>query len=126
MKHPDLQYLHRSSLSAALTGGAFLHQEFVIGSSVWRLSLLAFAFAGVAYAQSDHDTFVRSSARPRFQVVDRDTVKFGPQLIRLFGIDAPEKGQTCDDGHWQPGPLAKKALEDFWHNALPATTTFRP
>jgi endonuclease YncB( thermonuclease family) len=28
------------------------------------------------------------------------------------GIDAPEKGQSCDDGHW-PGPLGKKALEDF-------------
>ena len=33
--------------------------------------------------------------------------------MRLFGIDAPEKGQTCDDGQWHPGPLAKKALEDF-------------
>jgi hypothetical protein len=40
-------------------------------------------------------------------------VKFGPQLVKLFGIDAPEKGQTCDDGHWHPGLLAKKALEVF-------------
>jgi endonuclease YncB( thermonuclease family) len=31
----------------------------------------------------------------------------------LFGIDAPEKGQTCDDGHWHPGPLSKKALVEF-------------
>jgi endonuclease YncB( thermonuclease family) len=84
-----------------------------MGSSVWRLSLLAFALASAASAQSDDDTFVRSSARPRFQVVDGDTVKFGSQLVRLFGIDAPEKGQTCDDGHWHPGPLAKKALEHF-------------
>jgi endonuclease YncB( thermonuclease family) len=33
--------------------------------------------------------------------------------VTLFGIDALEKGQTCDDGHWQPGPLAKAALEKF-------------
>jgi hypothetical protein len=35
------------------------------------------------------------------------------QLVRLFGIDAPEKGQACDDGQWHPGPLAKNALERF-------------
>ena len=39
-------------------------------------------------------TMVRPAAKPRFQVIDGDTVKFGPQLVRLFGIDAPEKGQT--------------------------------
>jgi endonuclease YncB( thermonuclease family) len=38
---------------------------------------------------------------------------FGSQLVRLFSIDAPEKSQTSDDGRWHPGPLAKKALEDF-------------
>lgn len=74
---------------------------------------LALAFACPAYAQSDNDTAVRSSPKPRFQVVDGNTVKFGPQLVSLFGIEAPEKGQACDDGHWLPGPLAKKALEDF-------------
>jgi endonuclease YncB( thermonuclease family) len=41
------------------------------------------------------------------------TVKFGKQRIRLFGIDAPEKGQPCDDGNWYPGPLATKALIAF-------------
>jgi endonuclease YncB( thermonuclease family) len=76
---------------------------------MWHLSLLALlVFAFPAHSQTDNDT-IRSSAKPRFQVVDGDTVKFGPQLVRLFGIDAPEKGQTCDDGQWQPGPLAKKA-----------------
>jgi endonuclease YncB( thermonuclease family) len=48
-----------------------------------------------------------------FAVSDGDTVKFGKQLVRLFGIDAPEKGQPCDDGHWYPGPLATKALVKF-------------
>jgi endonuclease YncB( thermonuclease family) len=77
------------------------------------LVLLAFMASFPAFAQTDDDTAVRPKAKPRFQVVDGDTVKFGPQLVRLFGIDAPEKGQTCDDGQWHPGPLAKKALEDF-------------
>ena len=80
---------------------------------MWRLGLLAFILALPAQAQTDDDTVVRPRSKPRFQVVDGDTVKFGSQLVRLFGIDAPEKGQTCDDGQWHPGPLAKKALEAF-------------
>ena len=80
---------------------------------MWRLTLLALVVANAASAQTDDDTAPRSSSKPRFQVVDGDTVKFGPQFVRLFGIDAPEKNQTCDDGQWLPGPIAKKALEGF-------------
>lgn len=79
---------------------------------MWRLALLILVVALPVNAETDDDTVVRP-AKPRFQVVDGDIVKFGPQLVRLFGIDAPEKGQTCDDGQWHPGPLAKKALEGF-------------
>jgi endonuclease YncB( thermonuclease family) len=71
------------------------------------LVLLAFMVSFPALAQTDDDTVVRPKSKPRFQVVDGGTVKFGPQLVRLFGIDAPEKAQTCDDGQWHPGPLAK-------------------
>jgi len=53
------------------------------------------------------------AGKPGFSVTDGDTVKYGKQAIRLFGIDAPEKEQTCDDGTWLPGPLAKQALIDF-------------
>src|SRR5262245_13352742 len=49
----------------------------------------------------------------RVAVSDGDTLKFGHQLVRLFGIDAPERGQTCDDGQWRPGSPAKQALTDF-------------
>jgi endonuclease YncB( thermonuclease family) len=80
---------------------------------MWRLALLILAFALPAHAQTDDDISPRSSAKPRFQVVDGATVKFGSQLVRLFGIDAPEKNQTCDDGLWCPGPMATKALETF-------------
>ena len=78
-----------------------------------HFALVALVLASPAHAETDNDTIFRPTAKPRFQIVDGDTVKFGPQLVRLFGIDAPEKDQTCDDGQWQPGPLAKKALEDF-------------
>src|SRR5262249_1045450 len=76
----------------------------------WRLSLLGFALASTANAQTDNDTAVRFSTRSRFQVVNGDTVKFGPQLVHLFGIDAPQKGQTCNGGKWLPGPLSTKEL----------------
>ena len=65
-------------------------------------------------------------------------MKFGKQRIRLFGIDAPEKAQHCDDGQWYSGPLATKALVDFiagrpvtchqvdydWKNSHPVAVCF--
>ena len=77
-------------------------------------ALAALAIAGGAAAQSsDDDTVVPPVPKPRFTVVDGDTVRFGPQTVRLFGIDAPERSQTCDDGQWRAGALARKALEEF-------------
>jgi len=84
-------------------------------SPLAALSLLAVlaTLTGAAAQSSDDDTVVPPVPKPRFTVVDGDTVKFGPQLVRLFGIDAPERSQTCDDGQWRAGALARKALEDF-------------
>jgi endonuclease YncB( thermonuclease family) len=79
---------------------------------MWRLGFLAIILTFPASAQTDNDTVV-PGAKPRFQVVDGNTVRFGPQLVRMVGIAAPDKGQTCDDGQWHPAPLAKKALETF-------------
>jgi endonuclease YncB( thermonuclease family) len=79
---------------------------------MWRLVLLTFFWSCAALGQSDNDTIIRPASKPRFQVVDGGTVRFGSQIVRLLGIEAP-KGQTCDDGQWHPAPLAKKALEDF-------------
>ncbi|WP_428682427.1 thermonuclease family protein [Reyranella sp.] len=76
------------------------------------LALLAGA-TGAAAQSSDDDTALPPVPKPRFTVVDGDTVKFGPQVVRLFGIDAPERSQTCDDGQWRAGTLARKALEEF-------------
>jgi endonuclease YncB( thermonuclease family) len=75
-----------------------------------------------AFAQTDSGTN-GTGISYGFAVLDGDTVKFGRQRVRLFGTDAPEKGQPCNDGHWYAGPLATKALIAFiaghpvsWHH----------
>lgn len=47
-------------------------------------------------------------------VIDGDTLEVGKRKVRLFGIDAPEIGQTCtrDDGRvWPCGRWARDWLE---------------
>lgn len=80
-------------------------------ASIFILAVLL-TLPAAAQPDVDNDT-LKSASRPRFEVVDGDTVTFGRQRVRLFGIDAPEKDQTCDEGQWRPGPLAKKALGAF-------------
>ena len=49
-------------------------------------------------------------------VTDGDTIRMGQKRIRLYGIDAPEKGQTCtyDNGQiWYCGISATEALRSF-------------
>lgn len=47
------------------------------------------------------------------KVLDGDTLSMGSQRIRLHGIDAPEKAQTCSDSNgdtWRPGRAATRWL----------------
>lgn len=48
----------------------------------------------------------------RVRVIDGDTLAIGAEHVRLFGIDAPERDQTCDrDGRpWDCGRDATRAL----------------
>ena len=80
----------------------------------WLLAAFVLAIVGrAAFAQTAQEGDAFSTKRQGFSVSDGDTVKYGKQLVRMLGIDAPEKGQACDDGAWLPGPLATKALVDF-------------
>src|SRR4029077_4797344 len=79
---------------------------------IWLALIVLWAAAVPAFAQTDSDINGKRTSHG-FAVSDGDTVKFGRQLISLFGIDAPEKLQPCDDGKWFPGPLATKALIAF-------------
>jgi endonuclease YncB( thermonuclease family) len=81
---------------------------------VWLALIVLWTAAVPAFAQTQTDSDTNGTgASHGFAVSDGDTVRFGKQRVRLFGIDAPEKGQPCDDGHWYPGPLATKALVGF-------------
>ncbi|RUT35176.1 thermonuclease family protein [Arsenicitalea aurantiaca] len=58
------------------------------------------------------------SAAPTFgndvRILDGDTIKIGETTYRIFGIDAPEAGQTCARGsgrNWNCGTEAIHALE---------------
>src|ERR1044072_2986801 len=44
------------------------------------------------------------------QVTDRDTLKQGGVIYRLWGIDAPEAKQVCPDG-WPAGSFAATRLK---------------
>lgn len=49
----------------------------------------------------------------RARVLDGDTMVVGAETIRLYGIDAPEHDQTCQDdsgADWPCGPTAKATL----------------
>lgn len=56
---------------------------------IWRLGLLALAFGLAAAAP----VLVTGSVR----VVDGDTFSVGPERVRLWGVDAPEGGQVCQN-----------------------------
>src|SRR5262249_25792062 len=43
-------------------------------------------------------------------VIDGNTMRYDGVIVHLWGIDAPEKGQTCGDG-WPAGAMAATYLE---------------
>ena len=68
---------------------------------MWRCLALLIFMPSLAFAEP-------------FRVIDGDTLARGNERIRLYGIDAPELGQTCrkpSGEEWLCGAAAKMALE---------------
>lgn len=77
------------------------------------LSLLALALF-IALISPAHADPVHISGVPG--ITDGDTIRIGADRIRLFGIDAPERDQSCttaDGTAYACGDQATKALADF-------------
>ncbi|CAN5686201.1 hypothetical protein BH10PSE6_BH10PSE6_44870 [soil metagenome] len=68
------------------------------------LAGLAALLAGSALAQA-----------PASAVINGDTLRYNGATVHRWGIDAPEKGQTCSDG-WQAGGMAADYLAGLIHN----------
>ncbi len=81
--------------------------------TVWRAGLsilvagLAIAIAVAGGARSDVIGFAR--------VLDGDSLVVGGIRIELYGIDAPERGQTCrrDFRRWSCGDIAARRLKEL-------------
>jgi endonuclease YncB( thermonuclease family) len=75
---------------------------------------LAIALALVAFAALEHG--LASAPIPlqgRAYAVDGDTIRLAGQRVRLVGIDAPEREQSCTDASgeaWACGEVARTAM----------------
>ncbi len=58
--------------------------------------------------------FAALSVEPSARAIDGDTLELGGERIRLFGIDAPERNQTCDRNgqSWKCGIWATRMLAE--------------
>lgn len=98
---------------------------------MYRRPLMLFLFvlalaglvAGGIYALGPKDRLERAGETVR--IADGDSFAIGGRRIRLFGIDAPERGQSCADAdgrRYDCGAAAGEALTRLIGNELPRCT----
>ncbi|WP_246272617.1 thermonuclease family protein [Phyllobacterium pellucidum] len=82
-----------------------------------RVLLAAAAALLAAPALGSNETIIG-----RASVIDADTIEIHGQRIRLFGVDAPEGRQTCQDADgktYRCGQKSSFALDNFIAQAQP-------
>jgi endonuclease YncB( thermonuclease family) len=62
----------------------------------------------------------------RARVIDGDTIRIAGIPIRLEGIDAPERDQTCDDANGKPWPCGVAATRRLRERAARQSVSCRP
>jgi endonuclease YncB( thermonuclease family) len=112
-------------LDAGLTLDVIIHDHVIIGNAAefsfkWGTTrvvsklasfLVLSVWATVAPAEQQEVTI-----KGELRVFDGDTLEVGPLLIRLHGIDAPERGQKCKaagGGEWRCGSDASNRLAEL-------------
>ena len=73
-----------------------------------RFALVAVALAGCTNVEAQELT-------GRASIIDGDTIEIAGEPIRIWGVDAPENGQTCGSGsdQWRCGQRSALALSDW-------------
>ena len=76
--------------------------------SISRFALVAVALAGCTNVEAQELT-------GRASIIDGDTIEIAGERIRIWGVDAPESGQTCVRGgqEWRCGQRSALALSSW-------------
>lgn len=93
-----------------------------------RVSLLSLIlFNAIGHASPFAPEHLPQEADPTISVIDGDTLENDGKIIQLYGIDAPELGQTCQrGGHgWACGVSAAYALHKIVDLGRPSITCSR-
>jgi endonuclease YncB( thermonuclease family) len=103
----------------AFRGKRFGLRAMTTGVGVSRAPVAALLFL---YSVAVYATDIAGTAR----IIDGDTLAIGTQVIRLFGIDAPENGQDCKGKHakrYNCGAAAENALRALLRGRVFCTGT---
>ncbi len=100
-----------------------------LGSSKGRGTSVPSSF----FSPSDPKTVSRTSKSSgslagRASVIDADTIEIHGQRIRIWGVDAPEGGQTCKDGsgkEYRCGQIGALKLASYLDEAQPIVCSQR-